>query len=104
MYTPSAVTAQPEIQAAVDSVAADLKPDVRQIWWNIGQDWSGDWAIFFRVLLSDSATRGRRLSRVTDDVRRLLVERTNQYRSGLIVYCNFRGESEQAALTEGSWK
>ena len=42
MYTPSAVTAQPEIQAAVDSVAADLKSGVRQIWWNIGQDWSGD--------------------------------------------------------------
>jgi hypothetical protein len=53
VYTPSAVTAQQEIQAAVDSVAADLKTDVRKIRWNIGQDWCGDWAIFFRVLLSD---------------------------------------------------
>ncbi len=29
--------------------------------YGIGQDWTGEWAVFFRVLLSDKASKGKRL-------------------------------------------
>jgi hypothetical protein len=59
MRFPSAVAKQPQINAAVSEVVRLLTPDVVHIRYDIGQDWSGDWAIFFRVLLSDEASRTR---------------------------------------------
>src|SRR5580704_6949711 len=53
MYTPSAVTKQVEINAAIENVLRSIGPDVVRIRYDIGEDWSGQWAIFFRVVLSD---------------------------------------------------
>ena len=36
-----------------------LAPDVVHIRYDIGEDWSGQWAIFFRVVLNDNAARQR---------------------------------------------
>jgi len=47
---------QPQINAAVTDVVKELSPSVKKIRFDIGQDWSGQWAIFFRVLLSDDAS------------------------------------------------
>jgi hypothetical protein len=47
MYVPSAVTKQSEIQAAIDEIERSLAPDVVRIRYDIGEDWSGQWAIFF---------------------------------------------------------
>ncbi len=43
-------------QEQVDRIAHDLAPDVVRIRLNIAQDWSGDPAIYFRVILSDEAS------------------------------------------------
>jgi hypothetical protein len=59
MYLPSAVTRPPEIDAAVSEVVSFFAPDVVHIRYDIARDWSGDWAIFFRVLLSDDASKTR---------------------------------------------
>jgi len=59
MYSPSAVTKQSEIRAAIDEVERNLAPDVVRIRYDIGEDWSGQWAIFFRIVLTDEAARGR---------------------------------------------
>jgi len=80
-----------------------LAPDVVQIRYDIGQDWSGDWAIFFRVLLSDEAS-GRRLREATEQVTGLLAERLDFASMGLFFqYYNFRSVSEQAVLREEAW-
>ena len=57
MYLPSAVTKQSEIQAAINEVERNLAPDVVRIRYDIGEDWSGQWAIFFRIVLTDEAAR-----------------------------------------------
>jgi hypothetical protein len=57
MYLPSAVTKQAEIQAAIDEVEKNLVPDVVRTRYEIGQDWSGQWAIFFRIVASDDAAK-----------------------------------------------
>lgn len=102
--TPYGVAHQAEIRAAVAEVERQLRPfGVRHIHYDISTDWSGDWAIFFRVLLADAVTRGKRFDQITERVTSLLYERLPEDRFGLILYWSFRGQSEQAQLQDASW-
>ena len=100
-YLPSA-EAKHEINAAVSEVVRLLDPDVVHIRYDIGRDWSGDQAIFFRVLLSDEASRTR-LRDVTTQVVWRLAERLDFPSMGLFPYHNFRNVSEQDVLREEAW-
>jgi hypothetical protein len=100
---PSAITKQPEINAAVVELVRELSPRVRHIRYDIAPDWSGQWAIFFRVLLSDDASSGSSLRDVTTQVVWRMSERLNLPELGLFPYFDFRSESEQAGLNEPEW-
>jgi hypothetical protein len=100
---PSAVTRQSEIEAAIEQVARSLAPDVVRIRYDIGEDWSGDqWAIFFKVILSDEAAK-RKLREVATKVVWGLAGRLDFPSLGVSPYHNFRSVSEQAALQEPAW-
>jgi hypothetical protein len=101
MQFPS-VTKRDEINAAVSEVVRLLAPDVVHIRYDIGQDWSGDWAIFFRVVLSDEASN-KRLREVATEVVWRLSDRLDYSSMGLFPYHNFRSVSEQAVLREEAW-
>ena len=103
MYLPSAVQKQPQINAAVSDVVRELSPWVRHIRYDIAQDWSGQWAIFFRVLLSDEAAQ-KRLKDVSTRVVWRTSERLDLPNLGLFPYFDFRTESEQARMHEASWE
>ena len=81
---------------------ASVAPDVVHIRYDIARDWSGDWAIFFRVLLSDEASKTR-LREVAAQVAWRLEERFDLPSMGLFPYYNFRSVSEQEALREEAW-
>ena len=102
MLVPDVTTKQPKISAAVSEVARILAPDVQHIRYDIAQDWSGDWAIFFRVVLSDEASKNR-LREVTRKVLSQLAARLDFSEMGLFAYHNFRSVSEQALLQEEAW-
>jgi hypothetical protein len=102
MFLPSSVTKQTEINAAITEVVRLLAPDVVHIRYDIARDWSGDWAIFFRVLLSDEASK-RRLRDVVAQVVWRLSERLDFASMGLLPYHNFRSVSEQDVLREEAW-
>jgi hypothetical protein len=53
MYVRPAVTKQEEIDSAIGRVQQTIGPDVVRIRYEIGEDWSGQWAIFFRIVLTD---------------------------------------------------
>ena len=57
MYLPSAVTKQAEIEAAIVRIQQSVGPDVVRIRYEIGEDWSGQWAIFFRIVLTDDGAK-----------------------------------------------
>jgi hypothetical protein len=103
MQFPSAIAKQPQINAAVSEVVGLLSPDVVHIRYDIAQDWSGDWAVFFRVVLSDEASRPPRLREIAAEVVARLAERLDFSSMGLLSYHNFRNVSEQAALREEAW-
>ncbi|HYL36361.1 MAG TPA: hypothetical protein VEV17_10650 [Bryobacteraceae bacterium] len=102
MYLPSAVTKQSEIEVAIQEVVRTVGPDVVRIRYEIGEDWSGQWAIFFRVVLSDDAAK-RRLREVAGKVVWGLARRLDFPAMGVFPYHNFRSVSEQAALQEPAW-
>src|SRR5258708_37442028 len=99
MYLPSAVTKKAEIDAAIQRAHQALGPDVVRIRYEIGEDWSGQWAIFFRVVLTDDAAR-RRLRDVAAKVVRELERQLDFPGIGVDPYHNFRSESEQETLQE----
>jgi hypothetical protein len=103
MQLPIAITKQPEINAAVSQVEKLLSQDVQHIRFDIAEDWSGDWAIFFRVLVSDEVAESGRLREVARRVESSLTQRLDFSLLGLLAYFNFRTVSEQAALREPSW-
>jgi len=80
-----------------------MAPDVVRIRHNIGSDWSGDDAIFFRIVLSDRASSDDRLPAVSDRVSLRLTDELNLGDSGLLPYLSFRSESEQAVLNDKAW-
>jgi hypothetical protein len=90
-------------QEQVDQVAREFGSDVVRIRFTIDEDWSGDPAIHFRILLSDDAGRPERLIPVTKAVEARLDEAFGLWESDRIPYFNFRGESEQAKLKEAAW-
>ena len=101
MYVPSAARAS-EIQAAIDEVARNLAQDVVRIRYDFGEDWSGHWAIFFRIVLTDEAA-GRRLREVASKVVWGLALQLDFPAMGVFPYHNFRSVSEQEALQEPAW-
>lgn len=100
---PLALTHQPQIAAAIEEVVNELAPGVERIRYDIGQDWSGQWAIFFRVLLSDEASNERNLREIAPQIVWSISRRLDLARLGMFPYFNFRSHSEQAALNEPAW-
>ena len=52
MPMPSATLQESDIDKAVKAAAKKLAPDVQWIRYDVTTDWSGDRAIFFRIMLS----------------------------------------------------
>ena len=102
MIMGTVIRTKPQINAAIREVVNLLAPDVVYIRYEIGDDWSGDSAIFFRVLLSDDASKNR-LREITTQVESHLAERLDFSAMGVFAYYNFRSESEQAMLREPAW-
>ena len=96
MYIPIAVTARPTINAAIAAVVRDMTPAVKGIDYEIAQDWSGAWTIFFRVLLSDEASERARLRDVVTQVVWRVSERIDIPGLGLFPSFDFQSESERA--------
>jgi hypothetical protein len=102
MYQPSAITKKAEIQAAINEVVRTLTPEVVHIRYEIGEDWSGQWAIFFRVVLTDDTAK-HRLREIASKVVWGLARQLDFPAMGVFPYHNFRSVSEQAALNEPAW-
>ena len=90
-------------QEQVDEIARGLAPDVVRIRFNAGQDWSEHPAVYFRVILSDEASRGDRLADATGRVSARLFDELGLAELEHITYFRFRSQSEQAKLHDTAW-
>lgn len=100
---PSGFVKQGKVASDLAKVARKLAPDVVRIRHSIGTDWSGEPSIFFRIVLSDDASREDRLARITGRVTAALLDELKPPELGLLPYFSFRSQSEQAMLKEEAW-
>ena len=101
-FIPAVGRKQTEIAAAVADVERLSAPDVAYIRFDISEDWSGDPAVNFRVILSDEAAKNR-LREVMELVKSRLADRLDYESMGLRAYRNVRTQSEQAVLRSKEW-
>jgi len=104
MIMPPAITKQPQINAAVADVVRELAPAVERIRYEITPDWSGQWAIFFRVLLSDDASNETNLREIAPRVVWRMSEKLDLPGLGLFPYFDFRSQAEQVQFNEPAWE
>ena len=65
----------------------------------LGNDWSGEPAVFFMVILSNQSSQRDQLLRVTNQVSNTMVQMVQPLEKwGVLPYFNFRSEAEQAQL------
>jgi len=101
VYVPRAFVHQDQFQAEVRRVAEGLAPEVVEIISTLGNDWSGETAVFFMVILADTATRRDRLLGITNRVSQVMVEQVQPLEEwGVLPYFNFRSKSEQANIEQ----
>jgi hypothetical protein len=100
---PTGFVSQKRIARGVANAATELTGEVVRIRYNLGEDWSGDDAVFFRVVLQDSASQRPRLREVTRRIAETISREVQPTELGLQAYFNFRSESEQASLKEEAW-
>jgi hypothetical protein len=98
---PTAFIKQSRFEAEVERAAQSLSPTVVSIIPTLGNDWSGEPAVFFMVILADAASGRDRLLDVSNEVSEVIVREVKPLeRWGVFPYFNFRSQSEQAQLDQ----
>jgi hypothetical protein len=100
----SALVNQKKLKASVARAERKLAPDVVRIRYSLEEDWMGEPAVFFRILLSDDASREKRLGETAPRAQRVLADEVDPHQYGLRYYFRVRSASEQAKLKEKSWE
>jgi len=101
VYVPTAFAQEARFQATVTRVAQRLAPHVVSIIPTLGNDWSGEPAVFFMVILSDAASRRDQLLKISNQVSEAIVRDVQPLEQwGVLPYFNFRSQSEQAKLNQ----
>ena len=99
----SGIVSPRKITTSVERVAKALSADVVRIRYDIGPDWIGTPAIFFRIILTDKASKPQNLREIAQRVSLRLMDEAKTDESGLHAYFSFRSRSEQAKLKEPAW-
>jgi hypothetical protein len=90
-----------EVKKCVDKLPAE---EVVRVRYSLGEDWSGDPAIYFRIVLTDEASREKRLGDVAQRIEEKIDSEVQPYQNwGLLPYFSFRSASEQAGRHEPEW-
>jgi hypothetical protein len=103
MFVPTEVRKDAQINAAIRTVLSEESPWVRYIRYSIDKDWTDEWAVFFRVLLSDEVAERSRLRDIASRVISRITDELDLPNLGMFPHFNFRTESEQAELNDPDW-
>jgi len=94
-----------DIPKIVKAAEEKFAPDVIRIRYHTGFDWNGDPAVFFRILLSDTASLHENLVDIAPRVdRELFDEFLRLGESDYFPYTTFRSKSEQDQLQDPQWE
>jgi hypothetical protein len=102
VYIARAIAHQTQFFEAIAQVA--LPPQVLSVTPTLGDDWDGDSAVFFQVILADNAVPRPQLLAFTKQISWAIVREIRPLEEwGVIPYFDFLTESERAKMKEPSW-
>jgi hypothetical protein len=93
-----------EFEQEVQQTAKKFPEDVVRIRHSFSHDWSGDPAIYFRIVLSDEASRRDKLADIAARIQSALTDDLRLNESDYNPYFNFRSKSEVDKLKEPDWE
>jgi hypothetical protein len=102
---PSGFVHQRQLTDEINAAIRKLDPaDVSHVAFSIGEDYTGDPALHFRVVLTDAASSVDRLSEVAERVSKTVLDSLHPLENwGLLPYFGFRSYSEQQQLNDPEW-
>lgn len=104
VYLARAFVQREELDQAFREIEPALGPDVVSLNYSLGYDWSGDAAIFFRIVLSDRASQRDRLHKATSQIQDTIQQRLRPLEEwGVLDYFSYRSPAEHAARKEEAW-
>ena len=93
-----------QLDEAVNAMIPLLGPDVERLRYSLEEDWSGDPAIYFKIVLSDEASSEDRLRPTTEQIEATIDRHLHPLTQwGLFCYINYRTHSELLARQEKAW-
>lgn len=102
---PRAYRQQARFASAVAEAGRALISQTVRIRYTLEDDWSGEPAVFFRIVLPDDACGHGRLYDVTSRISAEIVRRIEPLELwGVLPYFNYRSQSEQAQLKDPEWE
>jgi hypothetical protein len=105
VYVPAGFVNQAQLAQDVNAAIRSLSPqEVVRVAYSISHDSTDDPAIFFRIVLTDPASREDRLADVTGRVASTLFDSVRPIENwGLTPYFSFRSFSEQRMRNDPEW-
>ena len=100
---PSGFVNQGKLASGVQRATRALAGDVVRIHYDLGSDWIGNPSVFFKIVLTDSASRPDKLRQVAQRVATKIMTEAKTDQSGLYAYFNFRSQSELAKMRDPAW-
>lgn len=101
---PAGFVHQAQLSDQIAKVVRKLGKSVVRVKYSLGVDSSGEPSIFFRIVLTDSASREDKLAQVTGRVATILFDELRPHENwGLLPYFSFRSKSEQEARNDPEW-
>ena|SRR5258708_4662253 len=105
MVIPQAQVHETEFASAVEELERVLAPEVVRLRYSLGEDWTGEPAVFFRVILSDAVVSRRdRLGQFVNDISftvHMQLEPVEKW--GVLPYYHYRSQAEQAQMKDPAW-
>ena len=98
------IIAELNLDQSVRETVMKFPGEVVGIRFSISHDWNGDPAIFFRILLSDAASRQGILADITGRVAGELFDLLQLSESEYTPYFYFRSKAEQDKLKDPEWQ
>jgi len=101
---PTGFVHQTQLANEIAKAIRKLGKEAVRVNYSLGTDSTGEPSIFFRIVLTDAASRAEKLAEVTGRIATTLFDEIRPYESwNLLPYFSFRSRSEQEKRNDPEW-
>jgi hypothetical protein len=101
---PTGFVQQAQLDSEIARAIGKLGKETVRIKYGLGTDSTGEPSIFFRIVLTDAASKEDKLAEVTGRIATILFDEIRPHENwGLLAYFSFRSKSEQETRSDPEW-